>query len=81
VRGATLRDGPGTAVRVATPPADPDEVRSALEEFEAAVSRAERDSSPTGSTDSTAGSTTGLSTTTSTTSTTSTPERTEGVGQ
>jgi signal transduction histidine kinase len=72
VRGATLREGLGGMERFAARPADPDEVRSALEEFEAAVSRAERDSGA--SADSTTG-------TTSTTSTTSTPERTEGVGQ
>ncbi|WP_052441355.1 sensor histidine kinase [Streptacidiphilus anmyonensis] len=72
VRGATLREGNSGAVHFAARPADPDEVRSALEEFEAAVSRAERDSSP-GSTSTTS--------TTSSTSTTSTPERTEGVGQ
>ncbi|WP_052443212.1 ATP-binding protein [Streptacidiphilus neutrinimicus] len=66
VRGATLREDRGGAVHFAARPADPDEVRSALEEFEAAVSRAERDSS-IGST--------------STNGTTSTPERTEGVGQ
>ncbi|SEK79700.1 ATP-binding protein [Streptacidiphilus jiangxiensis] len=72
VRGATLREGLSSADRLAARPADPDEVRSSLEEFEAAVSRAERDSAP------------GISSTTSTTSTigtTSNPERTEGVGQ
>ncbi|WP_042378989.1 sensor histidine kinase [Streptacidiphilus melanogenes] len=69
VRGATLRENHGGAAHFAARPADPDEVRSALEEFEAAVSRAERDSSP------------GSTRTTSTTGTTSTPERAEGVGQ
>ncbi|RAG82881.1 ATP-binding protein [Streptacidiphilus pinicola] len=44
VRGATLREGRRPAEPFAARPADPDEVRSSLEEFEAAVSRAERDS-------------------------------------
>ncbi|MGW3494441.1 ATP-binding protein [Streptomyces sp. NPDC001020] len=48
VRGATLRttgsDATQQAARQAPRPADADEVRSALEEFEAAVERAHRDS-------------------------------------
>lgn len=47
VRGATLRttvDAAQHAARQAPRPADPDAVRSALDEFEAAVERANRDS-------------------------------------
>jgi hypothetical protein len=48
VRGATLRDtateADRHAARPAAPPADAEAVRSALEEFEAAVERAHRDS-------------------------------------
>ncbi|MFD1660619.1 ATP-binding protein, partial [Streptomyces caeni] len=47
VRGATLRstaDAARQAARPAPRPADADAVRSALEEFEAAVERAHRDS-------------------------------------
>lgn len=47
VRGATLRttvDAAQYAARQAPRPADPDAVRSALDEFEAAVERANRDS-------------------------------------
>ncbi|MFE2513082.1 ATP-binding protein [Streptomyces naganishii] len=49
VRGATLRTSGETAAQQATPqgavaPADAEAVRSALEEFEAAVARAQRDS-------------------------------------
>ncbi|MBF9068457.1 HAMP domain-containing sensor histidine kinase [Streptacidiphilus fuscans] len=44
VRGATLRENLVGAERIAVRPPDPDEVRSSLEEFEDAVSRAERDS-------------------------------------
>ncbi|MEZ0067787.1 signal transduction histidine kinase [Streptacidiphilus sp. MAP12-20] len=52
VRGATLREDQGIGDRIAARPADPEEVRSELEEFEDAVNRAERDSthSPTGTT-------------------------------
>lgn len=48
VRGATLRttvgDTTAETARPAAPPADADAVRSALEEFEAAVEQANRDS-------------------------------------
>ncbi|MEV5340648.1 histidine kinase, partial [Streptomyces sp. NPDC052676] len=53
VRGATLRttlgaDAERHAARQAVPPADAEAVRDALEEFEAAVERAHRDSNGTG---------------------------------
>jgi len=51
VRGATLRTVPDEdvrqAARQAPRPADADEVRSELDEFEAAVERAQRDSAGT----------------------------------
>ncbi|WP_051942564.1 ATP-binding protein [Streptacidiphilus rugosus] len=72
VRGATLREGLGAGERIAPVPADPEEVRSALEEFEDAVNRAELES------------TQGMRVipeNPGSTGTTGNPKQTEGVGQ
>ncbi|MEY9940810.1 ATP-binding protein [Streptacidiphilus sp. MAP5-3] len=73
VRGATLRENLVGAERIATRPPDPDEVRSSLEEFEDAVSRAERDSATPTTLASAVASLRQRST--------SNPKETEGVGQ